>query len=215
MNVKNPILYVFLLPIVLICAGVIYTYFHYQFWTHVSTDHFKDLIEYQGEHIVGYRGRQVLVHKTFSPQLNNLEMYAKNNNVRLIVTNSYRPPNNSLKKTIVRPAKRSNHLAGYAIDFNVKYKNKTYTSSDLEKSNYTKLPSNIKNFFGRVRKDKKLRWGGDFYHEDPVHIDYPLNKLEPEKWINLNYRCFDDYSKADYKWKIFVNKIIGFIDFSL
>ena len=41
----------------------------------------------------------------------------------------------------------------------------------MQKGNHKSLPDNIPKFFNLIRKDKVLRWGGDFRIQDTVHID--------------------------------------------
>lgn len=46
-----------------------YCYNYFQFWTHLKTEKFETLREYNGENIKALMGRQILVHKDFIPLL--------------------------------------------------------------------------------------------------------------------------------------------------
>jgi len=136
----------------------------------------KALVIYKSDNIVGNENKTVLVDSLFLPAMYRIDSYAQINNVRIVVTSSFRTPDQKLTMTIVPPAKMSNHLAGHAIDMNIEYNGVLYESGSLKKSNLNKLPPNVRNFINDIRKDKGLRWGGDFSNEDPVHIDDGLNE---------------------------------------
>lgn len=180
----------------------VYCYYNYQFWTHVKTHNFETLKEYKGKNIKGLRGRQILIHKDFEKHLLQIDQYAQNNDIQLIVNQSYRNDGQSLSRTIVDPGKLSNHLAGFAIDFNIKRNGKKYFSNELKRGNLNKLPQEIQNFIDNIRKDKHLRWGGDFRKEDPVHIDYPINLKNKNSWKRNSKNCISDYQNRIPVWKI-------------
>ena len=192
-------------PLILILLGLIFTvwvyaFYNYRFWTYVKTSDFRSLTEYDGDRISGFRGRQILVHRDFLPQMKIINEYAKKNGLKVVVTQSYRFKDQEPGNYIVDPVKHSNHLAGYAIDFNLVYRHKTYTSKELNRENLANLPVNIRDFIQEIRQDPALRWGGDFTKEDPVHIDYPLNINNPEQWTADSASCHQDYSTAIPKW---------------
>ena len=130
-----------------------------------------------------------------------IDNYAKTNNLVLTVNQSYRYNGQTIRGDVVKPVKFSNHLAGFAIDFNVEDANRKYFSNDLKRSNLGKLPLDVQNFINEIRKNKKLRWGGDFNGEDPIHIDTPINSNK-KNWRTYKQLCYDDFSKAVHKWKI-------------
>ena len=136
----------------------------------------KGLIVYKASNIKGYKDKPVVVDYYFLNCMNQLNTYAKQNNLTLFVTSSFRKANQKVKGAIVPPAKRSNHLAGHAIDMNIESNNKWYDSRLMRRGNLKNLPYNIQNFFNDIRKNKSLRWGGDFSRQDPVHIDDYLNR---------------------------------------
>lgn len=80
----------------------------------------------------------------------------------------------------MRPASRSNHLVGHAIDMNIQSGEGFFNSTLLKNDNFEQLPANIKSFIKAIRKVPALRWGGDF--NDPVHIDDGLNIAHPKLW---------------------------------
>ncbi|WP_052444549.1 M15 family metallopeptidase [Flammeovirga sp. OC4] len=180
----------------------LYFYFNYQFWTHYKTGNFKVLVEYKGEHIEGLRGRQILIHKDFEKHLKQIEAYAMEHDVVLIINQSYRSEQHSVKGAIVKPGRQSNHLAGFAIDFNLISDGKKYLSNELRRGSLSELPLNVQHFINAIRKDKALRWGGDFRREDPVHIDSPLNLKNRVHWKQCSEECAVDYMVRVPKWKI-------------
>lgn len=180
---------------------LIYCYFNFQFWNHYRTHNFLVLIEYKGINIKGYRGNQILIHKEFKKYLEQVDQYAISNNIEIYVHHGYRSQEKILKNTIVKPVEFSNHIVGFAIDFNIKCNGNQFSSKDLKKNNFDKLPDNIKNFINDIRKNKNLRWGGDFRNEDPIHVDNPLNIKDRSAWNDCNKTCALDYSKKIPLWK--------------
>lgn len=179
----------------------LFFYHNYQFWTHYKTDNFEALTEYNGKNIKGLRGRQILVHKDFKKHLNQIDKYAIENNIELIVNQSYRSDKQTLSRTIVEPGKLSNHLAGFAIDFNIKSNGVKYFANDLKKKKLGELPQNVQDFINDIRNNKDLRWGGDFRKEDPIHIDSPINLKNEKSWVKCSNDCDSDYSNRIPKWK--------------
>jgi len=159
------------------------------------------LSEFNGDHIKGLQGRQILVHEKFIPYLDEINGYAKNSNIVLIVNHSYRFDKQLLSKSVVSPAKFSNHFSGFAIDFNIKHNGRKYFSNDLKQNNIKNLPIEIRNFLNAIRKHKELRWGGDFNNSDPVHIDYPINIKNKKDWLQYNKLCQIDFYNGIPKWK--------------
>ena len=192
-----------LFSIVIITAGLlfIWLYHFFHFWNHLQTDTFNHLVEYRGNSVKGFRGRQILVHKRFLPHLKRIDSYAKKSRVKIKVVQSYRYEKKKIRKTVVEPAKWSNHLAGYAIDMNISYKNRGYSSKNLSKSNCKNWPVALRDFIGAVRRDGDLRWGGDFSTPDPVHIDCPLNRDSIQLWKQYKDSCWQDYRNAAPVWQ--------------
>jgi len=186
---------------IILASTAFYCYNYYQFWTHVKTDHFLTLAEYNGKHIKGRRGEQILVNKNFIDELKTLDQYAEETDIELIVNQSFRIVNPKGRNNVVEPADNSNHKVGHAIDFNIKYNGKTFVSSEVIKKNLSKLPPNVQSFFQKVRTNKGIRWGGEFNIEDPVHIDQPINLTNRNYWAEQKKGCMEDYRRAEKKWK--------------
>lgn len=121
-------------------------------------------------------GKTVLVDKLFVPAMRRISDYATRRGVKIYVTSSFRSAGQPVRGAIVTPATNSNHLAGHAIDMNVIHEGVWYNSKKLRRANLPNVPSAVRGFIQGIRDDPKLRWGGDFGREDPVHIDDYLNK---------------------------------------
>jgi hypothetical protein len=187
----------------IICSGVVawYVYFHNQFYTHLRTDNMEALTAFKSDHIKGFRGQQILVHKDFEESLARLETYAAAQEITLMVNQSYRKQGQKVSRAVVNPANRSNHLIGFAIDANISYQGVKYFAANLKRSKLDQLPEPISNFIKAVRKDKSLRWGGDFRKQDPVHFDVPINLTRPKTWEAYFKRCQKDVENASYVWE--------------
>lgn len=134
---------------------------------------------YTGSQMIG---RAVRIDEEFAPHLDRLNRFARDLDVEVYVTSSFRRPSDALRASIVPPARRSNHLVGHAIDMNLKSTSGFFSSQRLRKDALGDLPDEVREVIERVRQDDVLRWGGDFPHEDPVHIDDALNVRQPERW---------------------------------
>lgn len=129
------------------------------------------LVLFEGSNFVGEPCRADV---EFVPSLNKINDYAKNAGVEVRITSSFRTSTN-VKGAIVKPATRSNHLAGHGIDMNLAYGRNQYANSKVL-AKYPAVPGPVKNFLKSVIDDPKLRWGGEFRTKDPVHIDDGLNR---------------------------------------
>lgn len=187
--------------IVLCTSTFLLLLYNYKYLIHYKTDNFKTLIEYKSSNTKGINGRQIFVHKEFKKYLEELNHYARQHELYLIINHSYRSKKQMLSNTVVKPAKLSNHQAGFAIDFNISSKGKKYFSNDLKRKNRKGLPENIKKFIKEIQRHPDLRWGGDFRTEDPVHIDIPLNLKNRKKWKRYSKDCALDYSNKIPRWK--------------
>jgi hypothetical protein len=186
-----------------------YFYFFNQFWTHLDPKTFNYLSEYSGSRFRGHRGRQVLVHREFYDITNKINRYAVKNNLHLIITQSYRPPNAKIYDAVVTPAVKSNHLAGHAIDFNMVYGGKIFESENLSDNQFFKLPDAVKNFIGDIQADPAIRWGGDFENQDPVHLDDAVNINDVETWEKHYNQCVTDYMNATPKWRNWMKRVLN------
>lgn len=116
-------------------------------------------------------GEEVRVDRDFVPVLEKVAAFADMSALKVWVTSSMRQLNEQVKGAIVRPATKSCHHIGHAIDMNLLHDGTLYNSKKLARRNHGALPENIKDFFALVRADETMRWGGDFTVQDPVHID--------------------------------------------
>ncbi|MFH1155486.1 MAG: M15 family metallopeptidase [Pseudomonadota bacterium] len=200
--------YLFLTGMAVLVLVVVYCWFFCQFWTHVDTREFRYLTEFRSRSVTGHRGRQILVHREFVPFLKALEERAWTSGLDIVVTGSYRKPEARLSDTVVAPATRSNHLAGHAIDLNVRHAGHLYESRDLGKGSWDSLPFEVRTFFDEVRKIPPFRWGGDFTQEDPVHVDSGLNQSNPGAWEQSVHDCFTDIREAPMKWQTWLKSLV-------
>jgi hypothetical protein len=138
-----------------------------------------ELSIYSGSQFIG---KQVMVDREFIPELKKINQLALKFGLHVFVTSSIRRQGLSVGGSIVPPASRSNHLIGHAIDMNLKLGRKLYNSSRLKNSKLRSQPKAIRKFIKAIRNDSRLRWGGDFSPQDPVHIDDNINNKAPAIW---------------------------------
>lgn len=127
-----------------------------------------------------FQGKPCRADIEFVPALEKINAYAEQAGVFIHVTSAFRTSSN-VAGAIVKPATRSNHMAGHAIDMNVIYDNKTKSANSTILAKYPNVPAPVKQFLRSVIDDKGLRWGGLFNTKDPVHIDDGLNG-DMAKW---------------------------------
>lgn len=127
---------------------------------------------------VRFEGEPVVADADFLPALCQIEKLAAGHGLGLVVTHAARLQQQALTGAVVRPATRSNHLVGHAIDCNVRYRGRLYRSIEL--GDVASLPAAVRAFLDAVRTHAPLRWGGDF--GDPVHFDDALNLRAPAIW---------------------------------
>jgi peptidoglycan hydrolase-like protein with peptidoglycan-binding domain len=132
------------------------------------------LVLFQGSR---FQGKPCRADKQFVPMLKKINAHAEEANVFVYVTSAFRTTTN-VQGAIVTPAKKSNHLAGHAIDMNLIYGNNQWANSKVLKK-YPNVPAPVKRFLKLIIDDPNLRWGMKF--NDPVHIDDHLNK-DLTKW---------------------------------
>ena len=121
-----------------------------------------------------FGGQTVVADTEFVGALERINQHAANNAVDLHVTHSFRTTT-VVPGAIVTPAARSNHLAGHAIDMNVKHGPNKRSFCNSTCLSGASLPAGVSGFIAAIQSDPGLRWGGDFGERDPVHIDDNLN----------------------------------------
>ena len=143
-----------------------------------GTDGRRALVVWSGSRFVG---QTVRADQQFVPLLDRINTFAEQADVFVLVTSSFRTTTN-VQGAIVRPATKSNHLAGHAIDMNVQFgPNRTLANSTVLRK-YPNVAAPVKGFLKAVIDDPDLRWGGQFNTPDPVHIDDGLNIRNPSEW---------------------------------
>ena len=114
------------------------------------------LAEYAGSR---FTGKKALVHRAFFPLLDRVHAYAEKHNLFLQINDSFRVEGAVVSGAIVTPAKRSNHHAGFAIDYNfVLGDSKRVIHSSELKNNEASWPKSVQGFLKDVRDDASLRW---------------------------------------------------------
>jgi hypothetical protein len=192
-------------------AGLLYCYFFNQFWAHLDLTGAAHVGQYASDSIRGHRGQQILIHRDFLDVVQRLDTYARMSGVRVVVLHSYRRPRTVLKDAKVRPGQRSNHLAGHALDINVRYRFRLYMFEDLKKASLPSLPLAVQAFIQQLRDDSGVRWGGDFEEEDPVHLDDGLNIRDHQQWQQHADECAREVLSATPTWKRRLRKLAGLI----
>lgn len=131
-----------------------------------------NLIEY---HHPQFAGKLVTCHKDFAQYLDKMGEHAKGLGITILVTSSYRT-STDVKGAIVKPATKSNHMIGFAIDCNLIVRGKTWDSTALKNPDTT-----IRSFIQLCVADG-MRWGGYFSTPDVVHFDVGINLMGGGKW---------------------------------
>jgi peptidoglycan hydrolase-like protein with peptidoglycan-binding domain len=121
-----------------------------------------------------FQGKPCRADVQFVPMLEKVNQYAEQADVFIHITSSFRTSAN-VAGAIVKPATRSNHMAGHAIDMNVVYNDKKQLADSKVLARYPQVPEPVRLFIKSIIDDPNLRWGGTFQDRDPVHIDDQLN----------------------------------------
>lgn len=148
----------------------------------------RDIAEEHGEpalmHFVdgALIGEPCMVHRDFEQALEKLCDIARGCEVKLWVTHSIRYLDQDMLDLVVKKAKRSNHLAGSAVDLNPVYQGVWYTNAKMEDM-AAGAPKPVQEFLAGVVNDPTLRWGGQFgVNKDLVHFDSNLVLRDPVEW---------------------------------
>lgn len=120
-------------------------------------------------------GKPCMVHNDFVPYMDIFCKCLDLTGCKAVITSSYREKTDSITGAVVKPAKRSNHFIGYAIDVNIiDDMGVQWTNAMLE------YPSGKVLDFIQLVQERGVRWGDDF--KDYVHFDKPINITDPQKW---------------------------------
>ncbi|MFL6463939.1 MAG: M15 family metallopeptidase [Bryobacteraceae bacterium] len=133
--------------------------------------------------------REVLVHADFASTISCvMNEEAKKANVTLRINQTFRREDILPTGAIVSPAKKSQHLAGHAVDLNI-VDGGTINSSAMFNAGTETAGADT---FVDAVKAKGLRWGGDFHPADPVHFDDFLEPDSEDFSMTLFFaqRCF-------------------------
>lgn len=128
-------------------------------------------------------GEPILAHVDFHAALRRLDAYAARVGAKLHVTRSFRRREGGTPGAPVPASQRSNHLVGHAIDADVVLPGYWLGARDLSREHLRALPAEVRYLIQQIREDGELRWGGDFVHPDPTHVDDDLYGRDPEAWM--------------------------------
>lgn len=138
------------------------------------------------------KGKPCMVHAEFVPAMDLFCRYLEIVKCSADINSSYRANAENINGAVVKPARRSNHMVGFAIDCNLVDSKGAEWSSGMMKIFCPNDPlynprivNEISQFIGLVRRSKTLRYGGDFQTPDPIHYDTGINISNPTKWDEL------------------------------
>jgi hypothetical protein len=109
----------------------------------------------------------MVVHKDFVSSLEAINTAASDAGLLFHVNQVMRLAGRPVSGAVVKPASKSQHLIGNAVDFNVEHGGKKILAKDMK---WGELPQDVKDFLTDV-KDAGMRWGGDWKERDPIHFD--------------------------------------------
>ncbi len=126
-----------------------------------------------------FTGRVVTADLEFFGLLKRIAGFAEQCRLFVHVTSSTRDHGHVVGSAIVKPAERSNHFIGHAIDMNLESEGGGFFNSKKLKK-LASQPRDVRRFIKLIRDDPDLRWGGDFSTPDVVHIDDAFNIRHPD-----------------------------------
>lgn len=91
--------------------------------------------------------------------------------LKIVINQAFRVAGVPVSGAVVRPARKSQHLIGHAIDCNIVDGDNWNNSSAFAQGKETESAKQ----FIRAMKDNGMRWGGDFRDVDTPHFDLQLN----------------------------------------
>ena len=139
--------------------------------------------------------KEIVIEEGFLQYAKIMENLAVQNNLQILVQQSFRNSDWYIMGAIVPPDERSNHLVGHAIDINISWNRQHFNSVLL--GNYVELPRAVKNFISGY-ENAGIRWGGNFSPSDPVHFDDGINENYPvwyDTWFSSLQESFRQLSQ--------------------
>ncbi|GHU01720.1 hypothetical protein AGMMS49960_12480 [Betaproteobacteria bacterium] len=128
--------------------------------------------------------KQVAIDIDFFPFIEIMDQLAFDNDLEILVLDSFRIDGEPAVNGIVPASADSNHLVGHAIDINIRDKatGRYYNVTTL--GHYDSLPVSVRNFIDGCRMSG-MRWGQDFPTPDPVHFDDNLAERDRAAYNKL------------------------------
>jgi hypothetical protein len=142
-----------------------------------------------------FEGKALVADVQWNSAVQKLSRFARDCNVHIYVTSSYRPDAN-VADPIVPPASRSNHMIGRAVDMNLKAADGSWWCNSGCLGDISSAPSGARCFINKVQSDATLRWGQSF--NDPVHIDESTNNRDSALWDQRYAATSDSYRRHCY-----------------
>lgn len=109
----------------------------------------------------------MVVHREYVAGLTSINTAADGAGIIFQVNQTFREAGKPVSGAVVKPASKSQHLIGNAVDFNIDDSGDVILSSEMK---WSDLSQPAKDFITAV-KAAGLRWGGDFTDRDPIHFD--------------------------------------------
>jgi hypothetical protein len=128
---------------------------------------------------------EFLIARAAAPMIGHMNAFASELDLVVSINQSLRILGSEVRGAVVKPATRSQHYIGHAIDCNLVDGDNWNTTSDFRNKTQT---ANADRFILAMR-NAGYRWGGDFSRTDPPHFDSQLN---PQSF--------------DYDAKVFLNQ---------
>lgn len=122
------------------------------------------------------RKNEFVLSSELLPFIKFTNKIAKELSLKIVLNQAMRVNGVKVTKTVVVPAKKSQHLIGHAIDCNIVDGGNWNSSRTFVKKGETEK---AKQFIAAI-KGKGLRWGGDFTNIDTPHFDKRLNSGLPD-----------------------------------
>lgn len=114
---------------------------------------------------------EFVVSRAAAPMIGHMNEFARELDLVVSINQSLRIMGREVSGAVVKPATRSQHYIGHAVDCNLVDGDNWNTTSDFRNKTQT---ANADRFILAMR-NAGYRWGGDFSRTDPPHFDSQLN----------------------------------------